>query len=332
MSESVSELLQVFSIQLSLKGKVARRRNKELNFLQKLYTFSVFSRIRLKKLSKVLRFGSHPKAHLPKLPQTGVFWYNPPIMSWASQRKTTYILVFFAIVAVVLFFVGFSVFNKPASCFDGIQNQGETGIDCGGTCAKLCRAAYTDPSVQWTSWAKVTSSGTYNLLAYAENPNIGVGATNVPYEFKIYDKNNVLLSDTKGTASIPANNNFVVFVPNINIFDKIPARIDFQFSKNIAWQKVTDLEQGITVVSKTLVNGDTAPKIMATLQNNTLSPINNIQSVAVVSDANGNAIAFSKTVTDSIAPGGTADIVFTWPEPFSSPEYTIDIISQILPQ
>ena len=253
-------------------------------------------------------------------------------MSWASQRKTTYTLVFFAIVLIIVFFIALSVFNKPASCSDGIQNQGETGIDCGGPCAKLCRAAYTNPTVEWTSWAKVTSSGTYNLLAYAENPNIGVGASGVPYEFKIYDKNNVLLSDTKGTASIPANNNFVIFVPNINIFDKIPARVSFQFTGGFNWQKVSGLEQGITVVSKTLVNENTAPKILATLQNNTLGPINNIQSVAIVSDQNGNAIAFSKTVTDSIAPGATADIIFTWPEPFSSQEYAIDIISQVLPQ
>ncbi len=266
----------------------------------------------------------------------GVFCYNTfqylIFMSWASRRKTTYILIFFIIVIVIIAAIAFFFFYKPASCFDGIQNEGETGIDCGGPCAMLCRANYANPTVLWTQWSKVTSSGTYNLLAYAENPNIGVGATNVPYEFKIYDTNNILLDDEKGTASIPANNNFVVFVPGINIFDKIPARIDFAFSNAIIWQKIPDLEQGINLVSSTLTNEDTAPKLFATLQNTTVSTINNIQSVAIIYDQNNNAIAFSKTVTDSIGPNASANIVFTWPEPFSAPVYKTDIISQVLSQ
>jgi len=288
---------------LSLKGKVARRRNKELNSLKQKLPFRQFFAI--------LYF----------------------IMSWASRRKSIYTLVFLSIVLIVVFFITFSVVHKPASCFDGIQNQGEQGIDCGGPCSLLCRANYVNPTVLWVRWAKIQSSATYTILAYAENPNIGVGAFNVPYSFKIYDANNILLYNSPVSyASIPANNNFVVFQSGIDIHDKVPARIDFAFSNGIVWQKVPNLEQGITVLSKTLLNADTAPKILATIQNTTANTLANIQSVAIVYDADGNAIAFSKTVTDALASGANADIAFTWPAPFSGQEYKIEIISQVLPQ
>lgn len=252
-------------------------------------------------------------------------------MSWAQRRKTTY-SIFFVIALFVLAVIIVAIFpQKQPTCFDGIQNQGETGIDCGGPCTILCHADYASPTVLWTQWAKVESSGTYNLVAYAENPNLGVGAIDVPYSFKIYDANNILLYSATGTADIPASNNFVVFESGINVNDKVPARVDFEFSPGYTWQKVADLEQGLSAVSQPPIDTDTAPKLFATLTNNDLTEVDNIQSVAILYDTNGNAIAFSKTFTDSIAPGATADIAFTWPEPFTAPVYKTEIVSQVLP-
>jgi len=236
------------------------------------------------------------------------------------------------IIIIILIILFFSFFYKKPSCSDGIQNQGETGIDCGGPCSMLCRADYVSPTILWVRWANVLRSGTYDILAYAENPNIGVGAANVPYTFKIYDKSNILLYTGSGNASIPANNNFAIFESNININDKVPARIDFQFTGGFNWQKVPNLEQSITVVSKTILNEGTSPKVLATLKNSSLSQINNIQSVAILYDQDSNAIAFSKTVTDVVAAGATADIAFTWPQPFANQVQKIDIVSQVLPQ
>ncbi len=144
-------------------------------------------------------------------------------MSWAQRRKTTYIIsilfVFAIIAAVVLFFA----LKKVPTCFDGIQNEGEQGIDCGGPCQILCRAQYGDPVVIWgPRWEKIISNGTYSFLTYVQNPNIGAGAYNVPYTLKVYDKDNILLYQKNDTAYIPPDNNFVIFEDNINLGDKIP--------------------------------------------------------------------------------------------------------------
>jgi len=253
-------------------------------------------------------------------------------MSWAQRRKTTYIVSILFVLVVILTIILFATFNKAPTCFDNVKNQGELGIDCGGPCSILCRAQFIDPLVVWgPRWSKVLSSGTYNFLTYIQNPNIGEGAYNAPYSFKVYDKDNVLLYQKTGITYIPPNNNFVIFEDNINLNDKIPVRTEFKFTGNPSWQKIEDRELDITAISKNLINEDTKPKLLVTLKNSTLKPIENIESVAILYDGNNNAIAFSKTKIDSINADDTADIVFTWPETFSGKIVRIDIVSKVLP-
>jgi hypothetical protein len=253
-------------------------------------------------------------------------------MSWAQRRKATYVISILFVLAIIAAIVMFFVLKKTPTCFDGKQNDGEQGIDCGGSCKILCRAQYTDPVIIWgPRWAKVLSSGTYNFLTYIQNPNIGEGAYNVQYLLKVYDKNNILLFQKTGTTFIPPNSNFVVFDDNINLSDKTPARTEFKFMGNPVWQKINSNESDITPVSKELTNEDTRPKLLVIMKNNTLSSIQNIESIAILYDENDNAIAFSKTKIDSIDGQKTSSIVFTWPEVFSAKVVKIEVVSKVLP-
>jgi len=175
-------------------------------------------------------------------------------MSWAQRRKTTYVVSMLFIFVIILAIILFSAFNKAPSCSDGVQNQGEFGIDCGGPCSKLCRAQFTSPVVIWgPRWEKVLSSGMYNFLTYIQNPNIGVGSYNATYLFKVYDKDNILLYQKTGVTFVPPNNNFVIFEDNINLNDKVPARTEFQFSRNFVWQKMDSTETSLVTLTKKLV-------------------------------------------------------------------------------
>jgi hypothetical protein len=253
-------------------------------------------------------------------------------MSWAQRRKATYIISTLFVFAVIFAIFLFSVLSKAPTCFDGKQNQGELEVDCGGPCNILCRAQYSNPVVIWgPRWAKVLSSGMYNFLTYIQNPNIGAGAYNVSYFFKVYDKNDVLLYQKTGTAYVPPNNIFVIFEDNISLSDKVPTRAKFEFTGNPVWQKMDSMESSITAVSKNLINEDTKPKLLVTIRNTTLKTIENIESIAILYDENNNAIAFSKTKVDSIDKDSTVDIVFTWPEKFEQKVVRIDIVSKVLP-
>jgi hypothetical protein len=251
-------------------------------------------------------------------------------MSWAQRRKATYTLGFLSIVILILGLIFFKFFNKQPTCSDGLQNQGEIGIDCGGPCMILCRAQYTDPTVLWTRWSKVTSTGAYNILVYVQNSNIGMGSFKAPYTVSIYDKENILLYSKTDYTYIPPSNNFAIFEGDININDKIPARIDFIFSKNFIWQKIENQELDIVAVSKNLVDKDTKPKLSVTLKNKSLKDIRNIESVAILYDQDANAVAFSKTKIDTIIKDSTEDVIFTWPEKFENKIFKIDIVSKVI--
>ncbi|MFA5934700.1 MAG: hypothetical protein WC827_02345 [Candidatus Paceibacterota bacterium] len=251
-------------------------------------------------------------------------------MSWAQRRKATYTLGFLVIIILIFVFIFLKFFNKQQTCFDGIKNQNELGIDCGGQCTILCRAQYTDPTVLWTRWSKVTNAGTYNVLIYIQNSNLGIGAYKAPYSLSIYDKDNILLYSKKDYTYIPPSNNFTIFESDININDKIPARIDFTFSTGFIWQKIENEELNIVAISKVIVDEDIKPKLLVTLKNKSLKEIDNIESVAILYDEDANAIAFSKTKIDLITKDNTEDIVFTWPEKFEKKIYKIDVISKVI--
>ncbi len=264
-----------------------------------------------------------------KLPSKAVFCYTTLIMSWSSQRKATYSISFLIIIFAIIFVIGFFFFYKKPTCSDSILNQGEEGIDCGGPCARLCRQAYNDPTIQWIRWQKNASTGSYNIIAYVNNPNVGVAAY-ADYNYKIYDKDGLLLYSGNGNSFIPSEIYSVLFIDNVGIGDKVPARVTITISKNLSWQNYSS-NTVLTVTDKQLIDEDIKPKLTATLKNSGLNAIRNIEPVAILYDQNGNSVAFSKTFVDEIAPGKTTEIIYTWPQVFKEKIYKIEIISKILP-
>jgi len=235
-------------------------------------------------------------------------------------------------VLVVFVIVLFTAFKKEPTCSDGIKNQNESGIDCGGPCSVLCRAEYVSPNILWTAKSKITTSGNYNILVYAENPNINVGSYNTPYSVKLYDKENVLLYSTTSSTYIPPSSRFVIYIDGINIGDKVPVRIDFKLSSGIVWQTIESGESGIVTTAKDYSDSDVKPKLSVSLKNTTLSQIKNIEAVAILYDIDSNAFAFSRTKIDKIEKGDTSNIVFTWPEKFTKEVSLIDVVYKILPK
>jgi len=251
-------------------------------------------------------------------------------MSWAGERKAEYLFGAIGVIAVCILIFILLLPKSAPSCFDGKQNQGEQGIDCGGPCARLCSDQYDAPQILWTRAVQLTTTGLYAALIYGENSNFGAAAAQVPYSVKIYDSNNILLSSSVGVTDIPASHIFTVFIDGINLHDKAPARIDFAFTSSPVWQKSSAPEQFITTTATALSGTSTRPVLAATIHNSSLSDLNNVESVAILYDTNGNTVSFSKTLTDTVPAGGDANLIFTWPQAFSSAVVKIEIVSHVL--
>jgi hypothetical protein len=76
----------------------------------------------------------------------------------------------------------------PASCVDGILNQEETEIDCGGSC-QSCELKSLSLEIGKVEIVEVGNTATF--LVSFENPSSNYGAIDVPYTFSYSDDNNL---------------------------------------------------------------------------------------------------------------------------------------------
>jgi len=110
-----------------------------------------------------------------------------------------YLTIFFSIV----FFI-YLVWLKPApTCFDNKQNQGETGVDCGGPCPS-CEIRILSPlESSWTKYFSIENQTA--IVAEVKNFNLGWGANPFTYAFDIYGENDTKIGSLKKTSFIYGN-------------------------------------------------------------------------------------------------------------------------------
>jgi len=235
-------------------------------------------------------------------------------MSWSGKRKFGYFSGFIILIALLAGVPVFFTFYKAPTCSDSKQNGDERGVDCGGSCTRLCPADFVAPKVLWSQSSRIVS-GVYNAIAYAQNPNASVGAEDVPYAFKLYDLGGILIAERKGRASIPAGSKFAVFESGIRTGERIPARTTFEFADTPEWTPRAPIA-GLKVVSVDTSAAGTGTRSEARVKNELVdSAFVSVDAIIILYDISGNEVAFSRTVIDKLAPGETKTLYFTWPEP-----------------
>ena len=256
------------------------------------------------------------------------------LMDWSTRRKIGCLtLVGIVVIAIVGYFGYKEFFSKPATCFDGIQNQGELGIDCGGPCAALCSFQARSPVVLW-SRVFPTASGVNSVVAYVENQNPTAGVAQINYEFRVYDANNILAADPiDGTTFLGPNERTAIFESPLVTGNRVPTTAFFQFTTTPTFVKTDPKFQTpqLTSDNVNLTNVTTTPKLSADIVNDTLYDYSNIPVVAILYDKDGNAINASQTFIASIPEQTTQTVHFTWPQPFPSAVARIEIIPRVNP-
>jgi hypothetical protein len=254
-------------------------------------------------------------------------------MSWASRRQGQYLGGVVAIVALVVFWLFiYPLITKPISCFDNKQNGTETGVDCGGSCSLVCTDTVSIPPVLWSRAFPVTGS-VYNLVALIENQNKNSGVQSAAYEFKIYDTNNKLIGRRDGTTFIPPNQDLAIFEPRFDAGQTKIRSVSFEFTEPLVWVKRAPTLQTLPLHVDNIVfaTDNDSPTLTARISNDSIYNLPGFDIVAILYDADHNAINVSKTHKDSLVSNSNALLLFTWPQSFSATPVTEDILPQINP-
>ena len=238
-------------------------------------------------------------------------------MMWALKRQVFYVVIMISLFLVFAFLIISPSFNKVPTCADNNQNGNETGIDCGGSCPRVCVLQVDQVSILWTRAFKVIP-GRYNAVAYLVNRNKNAAVQKINYKFRFADANNVYIGKREGSTSIPPSGNFAVFEPGIDIGNSIPVYVTFEFTETPIWfqvpqDKINQLK--VLVSNIRLTDEATSPRLSATIKNNSLFTIPNVNIIVILYNASGNAISTSRTYLNQLAPLETTDVNFTWPEP-----------------
>jgi hypothetical protein len=129
--------------------------------------------------------------------------------TWGRKRQAIIISYIILVLVIIAAFIYFFMIYSPPSCFDGKQNGLEEGIDCGGSCTRVCSFSATDPNILWVRSFEV-GPGVYNMAAFLENPNFDIGTT-INYALRGFNEENVLVAEITDSVKLAPREKRIIF-------------------------------------------------------------------------------------------------------------------------
>jgi len=246
---------------------------------------------------------------------------------WSAKRRMFY---FAGVTLFALLFIGLPIFlliYRAPTCTDGKRNQGEAGIDCGGPCRAVCASAAIEPIVWWQRFFQI-SPGVYNAVARVENPNVDSAVTRAKYIFRLYDKANVVIASREGETNIPPRQIFYIFEGGLATGERLSVKATFEFLSPLNWT-VKEATMPLSITGQILSKASTTPRLDGILRNSGADDLVNVEVVAVLFDADGNAVNASKTIVDVVRSEAVAPFFFTWRQPFDKEPARAEIIPKL---
>lgn len=248
-------------------------------------------------------------------------------MSWAARRRLFVSLIVGTLVTAFLAVVFIAAFYDAPSCSDGTQNQGEDGVDCGGPCAYLCTDQTLPPTVLFTK-ALASASGRTDVIASVENKNSNAAARNVPYRISLYGKDRLPIGEFSGVLDLPPGATVPVFLPGLSSGKQAVAGAFLEINPSAPqWFYVSSDPRTMPRVTNTTQSGSAdAPRIDATLVNDSVTPLTNVRIIIFIRDVKRDIIAASQTVVPLIRAQSSATATFTWNSAFAGLPAAIEVV------
>ena len=151
------------------------------------------------------------------------------------KKQLIYAVSFFVFLAIVIGGFYF-VYLKPApSCFDGIQNQKEEGIDCGGPCANACMPQLNKLVLADRILILRPDATHISFLTRVSNPNFNYAAKSFSYSFDLLNASGSVVQSFPGNSFIYAGEIKYILVPNVPLPQAQFTNVDLRLDENPDW-------------------------------------------------------------------------------------------------
>jgi hypothetical protein len=246
-------------------------------------------------------------------------------MSWASSRRTLILIIIFSVVAAVVAITLIATLYETPSCADGKRNQDEQGIDCGGSCSRVCSFDATKPVVSFVRDVPGLRGRT-DVVAYVENPNAASAVKDAKYTVELYSESRTLLASVEGVTDLPPGGGVPLFLPGVYAGGDIVAQAFLEFDEaSLDWYRYEDARIVPRVSDVSSSDIGTAPRVRARLSNSSVTLLRNITVIATVFGADGNAFAATKTVVPQVPAQGSTEVILTFALPFPEEPARVDV-------
>jgi hypothetical protein len=234
-------------------------------------------------------------------------------MDWRIQRQiiifSTYFLIFF----LPFSFFTYQILKKSPSCFDGIQNAKEEGVDCNGSCQLRCDGTYRDVRINYVRSMPVME-GVYDVFALLENYNTEINFPNVPYEIKMYNTDGKLIGTASGSVALLPQTKAAIYLPRLELA-QAPKTIDLSLQphKALNFLNAGDIPRNISVENWQAQRGaNNSLQVVGEIKNPNNQEVRNIDVYALLYDDTKTVYAVSKTKVFSLKGREKTAVAFTW--------------------
>lgn len=237
-----------------------------------------------------------------------------------SVKQFVVALIYFFIVVLLGVFVYYAFIKAPETCFDSKQNQNETGIDCGGVCAMVCKEIVVGEDLRFTEVAFVPGGdGKYDVLGKVYNPNDTEGASSFAYTVTLKDSNGEILATRSGKSYIlPQENKYIL---ELNL-ETATAPITAAFAVNsIEWARLSGYQEkpAVNIYQKSysqISSGAGFSEARGLLRNDSSYDFRSIIVRVILRDNAGSPLAFNATEIRTVLSSEERDFRLVWPSAF----------------
>lgn len=227
-------------------------------------------------------------------------------------KQTGYGLFYMLIAGVLLTGIYFSFFSQYPTCFDGIQNQKESGIDCGGSCmaCELKSAKIVIPQVYIIPADKYKST----IVAKITNTAPNYGVYRFDYTIDVFSQFETKLATFSGVSSLLPGETKYIIVPSISLDSRDIKRATCA-TTNAKWETLNDLPQ--FVLSSKSVKTQVLPDditVSGTVHNDSAMASGKVKLTGLLFGKDGTIIAASTTVVDDISAYDMASFTIFFPK------------------
>ncbi|MFC1638420.1 hypothetical protein ACFL2R_03270, partial [Patescibacteria group bacterium] len=197
-------------------------------------------------------------------------------------------------------------------CFDGIKNQNEEKVDCGGVCEVCAKEIVAEDVEILSKDAVYGGEGLYDVLIKIKNPNSKYGSGDLKYVIYLRDSDGNNIAERSGSGYIlPRETKYIL---ETNLESSInPSQIYIELEEN-NWKETEVFEEPeLNIYNKRYSSENGKSVVTGLLRNESDFDFDSVTLDIIVRDESGKPIALNKTEMRTLLSREERDFGPPWP-------------------